>query len=385
MRLNVADFRQRARRVLPRFVFDYVEGGAEDERCLARNRADLERLDLLPQGLRDTRHVDTGVDVFGQRWAAPVGVAPVGLAGLVRPGGDVLAAAAAGAAGLPYVLSTASNSRLEAVREATSGPCWMQLYVMQARELAEQIVQRAQAAGFDALVLTIDVPVSGYRERDVRNGFSLPFRPGPAMLWDMLRHPRWLARMAASGAPGFVNLAPQRQTASPQAQAALLARAMDRSLVWEDLAWLRSLWRGPLLLKGVLHPEDARRAASLGVDGIIVSNHGGRQLDAAPSAIRMLPQIRAAAGQTLPLFVDGGVRRGADVARALASGANGVFVGRPMAYGLAVAGQAGVEQVLTLLAAELARTMTLMGVARVQDFGATHICRQDFDKRGSHG
>ncbi|EWM42978.1 nitronate monooxygenase family protein [Bordetella holmesii 41130] len=187
------------------------------------------------------------------------------------------------------------------------------------------------------------------------------------------------------GRAGFRQPGAPEQQASPQAQAALLARSMDCSLVWEDLAWLRSLWRGPLLLKGVLHPEDARRAAGLGVDGVIVSNHGGRQLDAAPSAIRMLPRLRAAAGQGMPLFVDGGFRRGADIARALASGADGVFVGRPMAYGLAVGGQAGVQQVLNLLAAELARTMTLMGVVRPGEFGAIHLCNRDFDSRGSHG
>lgn len=374
MQLNVADYRELARRTLPRFVFDYVEGGAEDERCLRRNAHSLERLGLLPGGLRDTTGVDTGVQVYGQRWAAPFGVAPVGLNGLLRPDGDVLAARATGAAGLPFILSTASNSRLEAVRAATAGPCWMQLYVMQARDLAAQIVRRARQAGFDALVLTIDVPISGYRERDVRNGFALPFRPGPAMLWDMLAHPRWLARMARAGAPQFVNLAPADGAASAQAQAALLSRAMDRSLVWEDLAWLRSLWDGPLLVKGVLHPDDARRAVALGLDGLIVSNHGGRQLDAAPATMQMLPRVRDAVDGKALVFVDGGFRRGSDIAKALACGAQGVWVGRPMAYGLAGGGERGVHGVLSLLRAELERTMILMGVPHVAGFGAGQLC-----------
>lgn len=387
MPLNVADYRALARKVLPRFVFDYVEGGADDERCLWRNVRDFDRIGLLPTGLRDTTRIDTRVQVFGQNWAAPLGVAPLGLSGLLRPDGDVLAARAAGAAGLPFILSTASNSRLEDVREATAGPCWMQLYVMQARSLAEQIVRRAQQARFDALVLTIDVPVSGYRERDVRNGFTLPFRPGLALLCDMLAHPRWLGRMARAGTPQFVNLAPAQGGASPQVQAALLARAMDRSLAWDDLAWLRSLWKGPLLIKGVLHPDDARRAMSLGVDGIIVSNHGGRQLDAAPSTIGILPRIRDAVDSNAVVFIDGGVRRGSDIAKALACGAQGVFVGRPAAYGLAGGGEAGVRGVLTLLCTELERTMILMGVARLGDFGHTHLCAQDpfIDERGFHG
>ena len=387
MPLNVADYRALARKVLPRFVFDYVEGGADDERCLRRNVRDFDRIGLLPTGLRDTTRIDTRVQVFGQHWAAPLGVAPLGLSGLLRPDGDVLAARAAGAAGLPFILSTASNSRLEDVREATAGPCWMQLYVMQARPLAEQIVLRAQQARFDALVLTIDVPVSGYRERDVRNGFTLPFRPGPALLCDMLAHPRWLGRMARAGAPQFVNLAPAQGGASPQVQAALLARAMDRSLAWDDLAWLRSLWKGPLLIKGVLHPDDARRAMSLGMDGIIVSNHGGRQLDAAPSTIGILPRIRDAVDGNAAVFIDGGLRRGSDIAKALACGAQGVFVGRPAAYGLAGGGEAGVRDVLTLLCTELERTMTLMGVACLGDFGHTHLCAQDpsIEERGFHG
>lgn len=361
MRLNVQDFQLAARRRLPGFVYDYVAGGAEDELCLARNQADLQTMTLSPRSLRDTSAISTSIEVFGRRWSAPFGVAPVGLIDVVRPGGDVLAARAAGKAGLPYILSTASNSALEHVREACDGPCWMQLYVMQDRGMANSILDRARQAGFEALVLTVDVPVGGYREKDIRHGFKLPFRPGPRLLLDMALQPRWLWRQALAGQPQFVNLMPTEGASSAQAQAALLARSMDRSLVWDDVAWLRSKWDGPVLVKGVLHPEDARQALRHGVDGLIVSNHGGRQLDCAPSTISVLPQIMAIVNSQIPVFIDSGFRRGSDVAKALACGATGAFFGRTIAYGLAQNGEQGVATVLSLLTQELERTMTLLG------------------------
>lgn len=373
--LNVEDFRRQARRRLPRFVFDYVDGAAEDERCLQRNRNDLEVLHLLPTCLRDTSTVDMSLELFGRRWNAPLGVAPVGFNGLVRPGGDVLLARAAAAAGLPFVLSTASNARLEAVREAASdGVQWLQLYVMGDRTIAEQLVRRAAGAGYGALVLTVDVPVSGRRERDVRNGFRLPFRPTARTLLDLASRPRWSLRMLRSGAPAFVNLAESEdKAASPQLQAALLARSMDRRLVWESLGWLRRLWSGPLLIKGLLHPQDARQAVLHGADGLIVSNHGGRQLDAAPSTISMLPRVVEAVGDRIPVFIDGGFRRGSDVVKALALGARAAFVGRAPVWGLAADGERGVEAVLRLMTEETERTMTLIGAAALHDIEAHHL------------
>ncbi|HRL20817.1 MAG TPA: alpha-hydroxy acid oxidase [Alcaligenes sp.] len=364
MMVNLDDFRQAAQRVLPRFVYDYVAGGADDELCLQRNRSDLESMTLMPRSLRDTTAASTHIQVFGRTWSAPFGVAPVGLIDVVRPQGDTLAARAAGKAGLPYILSTASNSRLEEVRQATDGPCWMQLYVMQDRSMADTILARAREAGFEALVLTVDVPVGGYREKDLRHGFKLPFRPGPRVLLDMALHPNWLRRQAWAGAPQFVNLVPAGGAGSTQAQAALLSRTMDRALVWEDLNWLRSNWDGPVLIKGVLHPEDARLALHAGVDGLIVSNHGGRQLDTAPSSVAVLPSILDVVQSRLPVFVDSGFRRGSDVAKALALGAQGVFMGRPVAYGLAQGGEQGVAQVLDLVRQELLRTMILLGANR---------------------
>ncbi|SFC64380.1 (S)-mandelate dehydrogenase [Polaromonas sp. OV174] len=375
MLLNIEDFRRQARKNLPRFVFDYVEGAAEDERCRDRNGANLQALQLVPTCLRDTSTIDTSLTVFGQRWNAPLGVAPVGFCGLVHPQGDKFLARAAASRGLPFVLSTASNTRLEAVREAApKGLQWMQLYVMSDRAIAEQLIRRAREANYGALVLTVDVPVSGYRERDVRNGFKLPFRPTLRTLANLACHPAWLLRVARYGMPSFVNLAEsQEAAASAQVQAALLARAMDRRLVWESLAWIRSLWDGPLLIKGLLHADDAARALNHGVDGLIVSNHGGRQLDAAVATIDALPAIADKVGARVPVFVDSGFRRGSDIAKALALGASAVFVGRPAVYGMACGGEAGARAVLQLLSDELERTMTLLGAATLSDIAPHHL------------
>ncbi|MET3466151.1 alpha-hydroxy acid oxidase [Variovorax atrisoli] len=374
MLLNIEDYRRAARAVLPRFVHDYIEGSADDGHCMRRNAGDLSAIELTPRVLRDTTQVDTSVEVFGRKWALPIGIAPTGLNGLVRPEGDRLLAVAAADAGIPFSLSTASNMRLEDVRAAApDGVQWMQLYVMH-REMAGQIVERARADGYQALVLTVDVPVSGNRELDLRNGFRMPFRPTPRLAWDLVSHPRWSLRMAPRGAPDFANLTPSGNGAgSTSMQAALLARAMDRSLVWESLAWLRAMWKGPLLLKGVLHPDDARMALDHGIDGLIVSNHGGRQNDASPSAISALPRVAGAVAGRIPVFMDGGIRRGGDVAKALALGATAVFVGRPTLYGLAVGGQQGAAAVLKILADELVRNMTLLGATTVRDLPARRL------------
>ncbi|MES2246452.1 MAG: alpha-hydroxy acid oxidase [Pseudomonadota bacterium] len=374
MLLNIQDYRLQAQRKLPRFVFEFLEGGAEDEQCLRRNVDDLARLRLLPTCLRDTHAVDTSVDIFGQRWQAPFGIAPIGLAGLIRPDGDRQMARAAAAVGVPHVLSTASNSRIEDMqRIAAPALQWMQLYVMSERSIAEQIVRRARSAGFGALVLAVDVPVSGHRERDTRNRFRLPFHPTPAIALDILRRPRWLWRLLTQGTPSFVNMSEGESAGSTQVQAALLAREMDRRLDWDSLRWLRRLWDGPLLLKGVLHPADAQRALAHGVDGLIVSNHGGRQFDAAPSGIAALPAVLDAVGGRMPVLVDGGFRRGSDVLKALALGARAVLVGRAPVYGLASSGEQGVTAVLTLLRQEVERNMVLLGASSVTDVGNHHL------------
>lgn len=364
MPITIDDYRLRARKVLPRFVYEFIDGGAEYETCLGANRADFERIRLTPRVLRDTRRVDTSVDVFGSTWRLPFALAPTGLNGVIRPGGDAMLAAAAAESGVPFVLSTASNQRAEDVRaQAGGGEQWLQLYVMQDRRLAEQMLRRARGAGYRALVLTVDVPVGGNRWRDGRNGFRMPFRMTPRLAWDVARRPGWALRMLRGGMPRFVNLAERPADALPlEVQASLLARSMDRSLTWDSLRWLRGLWDGPLLLKGVLHAEDAALAASHGADGIIVSNHGGRQLDAAPSSISALPGIVDRVGDRVPVFLDSGVRSGADIVRAQALGARAVFVGRPALYGLASGGGKGVLDVIRLLAEDYERNMILLGL-----------------------
>lgn len=385
MLLNVEDYRLQAKRVLPQFVFDYVDGAADDEQCLRRNASAMEDLYLLPTCLSDVSEIDTSVELFGQRWKLPIAIAPTGFNGLCRPGGDVLLAKAATSAGVPFTLSTASNARLEDVARAGEGIRWLQLYVMTDRSIAQQMMKRAQVAGYSALVLTVDVPVSGNRERDVRNGFRLPFRPGVKTILDICRHPQWLARTLLNGSPGFVNLSESADAkTSTQLQAALLSRAMDRTLAWHDLDWIRSHWKGSLLIKGILNPQDAERAVQHGVDGIIVSNHGGRQFDAAPSTMQILPSIVAAAGSRIPVLIDGGFRRGTDVAKALALGARAVMIGRPAIYGMAAAGEVGARAVLDILGSELARSMTLLGARTTADFCASQVWCRDGIRQLAH-
>lgn len=367
--LNIQEWRTLARRHLPKFVFDYVDGAAEDGLTIHANRQAFEATQLKPRVLRDTSVIDTSVSVLGRHWRLPFGVAPMGLNGLVRPGGDLALAKAAAAAEVPFVLSTASNERLERVRQAApQAELWLQLYVMQDPSITDQLLRRAKVNGFDTLVLTVDVPVSGLREQDLRNGFRLPFRLTPKLMADLVRHPGWSLRQAVAGQPKFVNLVEEvDRTLSAQAQAALLARAMDRSLNWARLDQIRQSWPGKLVVKGILHPEDASLAVKAGVDGIVVSNHGGRQLDGAVSSLNALPAVVRAVSGCIPVFLDSGVRRGQDVIKAMSLGASAVFVGRPLLYGLAAQGEGGVRRVLSGLEEELQRVMTLMGMADLHD------------------
>jgi len=364
--LNAHDLRRLARRRLPRLAFDYLDGGAEDETTLKANRRAFENVALRPRALRDVSVRAQSIEILGQMWSSPFGIAPVGLAGLFWPHGDVAAARAAARAGVPYVLSTASSSTLEAVAQV-GGNLWFQLYVIE-RGLADSLVDRALAAGYRHLVLTTDVPVSGRRERDLRNGFSLPMRWRLGTVWDVVRHPRWLLQMARHGAPQLANLAAAAATSGTQAQAALLQRRMDASFAWEDLRRLRRRWPHALWLKGILHADDARRACAEGVDGVIVSNHGGRQLDGAMASLDALPEVVEAAGGR-PVLLDGGVRRGVDVVKAMASGARGVLMGRLPMYGLAAGGEAGVAAALELVRQDVDRTLALLGCDDVARLG----------------
>jgi L-lactate dehydrogenase (cytochrome) len=365
--VTVEDLRGLARRRLPRAVFDFVEGGAGDEVTVERNRTAFRRVAFRPRVLVDVSKREQATMVLGEPVATPVLVAPTGMAGLCWPRGEAVAARAAQDAGTIYTLSTHASCSIEEVAAHAPGPLWFQLYVWQNRELTRSFVDRARAAGYRALVLTVDVPIVSRRERDLRNGFTIPPRVTVRNALDVLRHPGWTRRVLLGPRLTLANLvgAPGAPRADIVTLGGVAQRQVDASVSWADLAWFRSLWSGPLVLKGVLSAEDARRAVEHGVDGLIVSNHGGRQLDSAPAALEVLPEIADAVGGRAEVLMDGGVRRGADVVKALALGARAVLVGRPYLYGLAAGGGAGVRRVLELLKGEIDHALALVGVPRV--------------------
>ena len=367
---SVAAMRTLARRVLPRPVFDFADGGAEDERTLRRNEAAFAELALLPRPLRGAAHCDLSLDLFGARLSLPVIVGPTGLAGLFWPDGEGCAARAAAAAGTAFCLSHGSVCTLEALAATGAAPRWMQVFIYRDRGFTRELAQRAAAAGYQALVLTIDNQLLGNRERDLRNGFAIPPRLGPREIAAMALRPTWLLRMRRE-APRitFGNYARPGENADVQTLAQRMASLLDPSMNWADVEALRRDWQGPLLIKGILHPEEAQEAVARGVDGIIVSNHGGRQLDGAVSTLAALPFVVAAVSGKVPVLMDGGVRRGADVVKALALGAKACLIARPMLWGLSVAGEAGVAHVLDIYRREIERVMGLCGLAALSGIG----------------
>ncbi|MDM0085369.1 alpha-hydroxy-acid oxidizing protein [Variovorax sp. J31P179] len=366
---SIAELRQAARRRLPQMVFDYLDGGAEDERGLARNRAAWSRIGFHPRRLVDVSRVDPGTCILGSKASLPAVVAPTGLNGLLWPLGDVVLARCASSVGIPFVLSSASNQTIEAVAEQAGGDLWFQLYVL-TRESSAQLVRRVLAAGYRKLVLTVDVPVNGKRERDLRNGFGLPIRYSPGTLVDGLLHPRWSLGLLRGGTPQLANFV-DSVAGSVEKQGALLRRRMDASFDWNSLAWLRDLWPHDLVVKGVLHVVDVQRCFDLGVNGVVLSNHGARQLD---DAIAPIEALHAMPKDWKPrLMLDGGVRRGSDIVKAVAAGAGGVMLGRALLYGLAAAGEEGVMRALSLLQEEVRVTMANLGVPSVQALGPENL------------
>jgi L-lactate dehydrogenase (cytochrome) len=372
--VNISDLRTLARRRLPPAVFDYVDGAAWDEVTAQRNQSDLRDLVLRPHVLIGATDIDLSTEVLGQRVSVPVLGAPTGLTGLVHHQGEIGIARAVHAAGSLYVLSSAASRNLEEVAAASPGPRWFQLYVGRDRGLVKALLERARAVGYRALVVTVDVARAGARERDRRNGFTVPPRVTARTLVDGVRRPRWTAnflrrpRILSEGLLSSVTA-----DGHPRSLAELITRQFDPSLSWSDIAWLQEHWDGPLLLKGVLRADDARRAADLGLAGVIVSNHGGRQLDHAPSSVRALPEIVDAVGSELEVYMDGGIRRGVDIVRALALGARAVLAGRALVYGLAAGGPAGARRAVEILVDELRLAMTLMGCLSVRDLDASWI------------
>jgi (S)-mandelate dehydrogenase len=365
---NIADLRLMAKRRLPQAIFDFFDGGAEDEITLRGNRAAFERIRLLPKVLVDVEKVDTAITLFGERTALPLIIAPTGAVGLGRPGAEVALARAAKAFGIPFTLATPATASIERIANEAGGRLWFQLYVLKNQKVREGLIERAKAAGYEALVVTVDLPVGGKRERDVRNAFSAPFRPSWRNSHDMWRKPAWLLDIARKGVPKMENLEGLVQYSNKTSDvAASVGRELDASFSWDGLARIREAWPRRLVVKGVERVDDAERLASMGCDGIVVSNHGGRQLDGAMPTLDALPAIAAAVGTRLTVLLDGGVRRGVDMLKARALGAQAVQVGRATLFGVMAGGEPGATRALEILSGELYRAMQLCGTRNIAE------------------
>ena len=376
---SVIDYRELARRRLPRFLFDYIDGGSYAEISLRRNVADLEQVALRQRVLRDVSAIDLTTTLFGHTQALPVALAPIGLAGMNARRGEVQAARAAEAAGVPFTLSTVSACPLAEVVAGIRDPIWFQLYMIRDRGFMADLLAQAKAARCSALVFTVDMPVPGSRYRDYHSGLAGAAGAAGALrrFWQGLTHPRWAWDVGLRGRPHSLgNVAPVLgDRTGLEDFFAWMRGNFDPTVTWRDLDFIREHWDGPLILKGILDADDAREAAALGADGIVVSNHGGRQLDGVPSTARALPAIADAVGDRLTVLADGGVRSGLDVVRMLALGAKGVLLGRAWAFALAGGGQAGVTHMLALIAAEMRVAMALTGVTRIDQVDGNILAR----------
>ncbi len=357
-----------ARAVLPRFVFDFADGAAEDEWTLRRNEQAFDDFTLVPKPLNGAGERDLSTKLFGRRLSMPLIAGPTGLAGLFWPRGEECVAQACAAAGTAFCLSHGSVCTLEEVAKTEASPRWMQVFIYKDRGFTRELAQRAERAKYDALVLTVDNQLLGKRERDIRNGFGIPPRFGPIALAEMTLKAPWLWRMRSELRQiTFSNYVRPGESSDIKALAGKMPTLLDQSMSWKDVDELRSLWKGPLVLKGILHPAEAREAAERGIDGIVVSNHGGRQLDGVPGSLDMLPAVADTLEGRMPILLDGGVRRGADVVKAIALGATACLIGRPQLWGIAVAGTAGMAHVLELYRREIDRVMGLCGLRSIDE------------------
>jgi L-lactate dehydrogenase (cytochrome) len=374
--INIEDLRLAARRRLPRVVFDYIDGGADGEVTMHENIRAFESITFQPKCAVRTLECDLATTVAGIPLSMPFMLAPVGSSRMFYPRGEEVAATAAGAAGIAYILSTFSGCRLEDVKSASTGPCLLQLYLVGDRDVSRSMMQRAQNAGYSALVVTIDTAVAGMRERDFRNGSrELVTGKFGAMLpfvGQFLARPGWLAGFLRDGGMmKFPNVV--LPDTGPMAYADVGGSLAKADVTWDDFGWIRDAWRGPILIKGVHRADDARRAVDVGADAIIVSNHGGRQLDGVPASLRMLPPVLAAVNGRIEVLMDGGIRRGSDIVKALCLGARAVLIGRAYTYGLAAGGHTGVARAIDIFRTDMIRTMKLLGCSSVQRLGHDFI------------
>lgn len=368
--LNIADVREAAKKRLPKGIFEFIDGGAEDGEAVEANRAAFSTIKMITRRGVDVSERTTETTLLGHKVSMPFAIAPTGAAGLVWYNGELELARAAAAANIPFTLATRSFTSIEDIASLAGGRIWFQLYVWTRRDLSYQLVDRAQAAGFEALLVTLDVPVQPNREYNQRNGFALPFGPNHKNMGDMLLHPRWLLGtmgryLATTGMPRFENQPGEHRQRVTAAKSANPLRGDN--VTWDDIAELRRRWRGPLLIKGILSATDAVKVIELGADGVVVSNHGGRCLDSAAAPMSVLPKIADAIGHRSTLLVDGGVRRGTDIARAIANGAHGVLSGRPCLYGMAIGGQDGARHVIDIFQTEMSTAMGMLGTPTIAD------------------
>ena len=374
---NIHDLREMARRKLPKGVFEFVDRGTEDEVALRNNRAALERIWLKPRVLADVSRRSQEITLFGRKLPMPVALGPTGTAGLLSYGGEVAVAKAAATAGIPCTVATNSMTSMEAIAEQAGGRLWFQLYMWSDRSLSHKIVERAKAVGFEALMVTVDGAVPSNREYNHRNGFEVPIHFNARNVTDVLSKPRWLAgvflrQLLVSGMPRFENY-------PREVMDGLMARTLKKSILkndsldWDDVRELRRRWPGVLMVKGILHPQDAVRAADCGADAVIVSNHGGRNLDSSIAPIDALPNVLDAAGQRLTVIVDSGMRRGTDVVKALALGAKAVFIGRASLYGVAAHGEAGALRAINIFREEIDRTIAQLGVRSIEELDSRYL------------
>jgi (S)-mandelate dehydrogenase len=368
---SIDDLRRMARRRIPRFAFDLVDGGAESERNMRRNAEAFEEVELTPRYMRDVSEIDTKASLFGQTFDVPFGMAPIGMLNAFWPDADLILARLCARENLPYVASSAASTTLERLAETAAGNGWFQLYVSGDGAVTESLIARAEAAEYKVMMVTADVPAAGKRDRDIRNQLSVPFRITPEVLLQLALHPRWSMASLRHGKPNIANYADLLKSATSYAD--VQKTLITPGFTWEDLKRLRDRWRGTLLVKGILHPADAVQCAEIGCDGIVVSNHGGRQVAFGPPTIEALPPIAEALGGRIRIILDSGVRRGADILRAKALGADSVLAGRALAYGAGAGGAAGAERALEILKLELVRALGQLGVSSYTDVGASEL------------
>lgn len=372
---NIGDLRLLARRRLPRGIFDYIDGGAEDEVTMARNSAAFQNYSFSPRVLRDVSAVDTSTTFLGQHLPYPIIFSPTGFTRIAHSDGELAVARVADRHGLPYCLSTLSTRSIEEVAQVSNGHKWFQVYVWRDRELVKDMLARAQQQGYTAIMLTVDTAVLGRRERDVRRGFTLPPTLGLGTIVDGIRHPSWTWDFVRHDPITFANVSGYGGSSAGTAVTLsdFISDQFDPALSWSDIEWFRTHWSGHIIIKGIQSTEDAVRAQQAGVDAIALSNHGGRQLDGAPTPLDLLSPIADATNGELPLICDGGIRRGSDIVKALALGAQACTMGRSYLYGLGAAGEVGVERALTMLTSEMTRTMQLLGAQRVADLTTSSV------------